>query len=371
MFQIKDFTSILASLVNITKGITGRLTDFRPGSVVRTLLEAPAAEVEELYLQTFNGIIEAIPVAIYGAFGFSRLPAQTAYGRLTFSRSTTDTVDHVVAAGTAIQTSTGLTFVTTSDVTLLAGRLSVTAVARCATAGSVGNVAANTANIMIGAIDGIESATNLTAMTGGEDEETDAQRLRRFQEYIATLARGTNAAVVYGAKTARIVQNGVIVEQVVQAKCIEHDDEPSVSIGTIIVVVYNGLNGASGASNDLITAVEYAINGNNETPGYKSAGITASVIPAYMHVVNIVATATIAAGYDATAIQNDIIAAHETYFAALRIGQTAILAELISGAMAIDGVINYQIASPSEDVAVTFRHVATIGAVTLTMVSED
>ena len=51
MFQIKDFASITASMINWLRANTTKVTDFNVGSVVRTMAEASAAEMEELYLQ--------------------------------------------------------------------------------------------------------------------------------------------------------------------------------------------------------------------------------------------------------------------------------------------------------------------------------
>ncbi len=56
MFQVKDFRSIVASMVNHVRATTTKITDFRVGGVARTLLEAPAIEIDELYQQMFNGL---------------------------------------------------------------------------------------------------------------------------------------------------------------------------------------------------------------------------------------------------------------------------------------------------------------------------
>ena len=53
-FQIKSFNDIVLSQINHARSVTEKITDFAPGSVARTLMEAPAVEVEELYLQMFD-----------------------------------------------------------------------------------------------------------------------------------------------------------------------------------------------------------------------------------------------------------------------------------------------------------------------------
>ena len=88
MFQIKNFVSIVAGALNYVRGVTTRITDLQPGSVTRTLIEAPAQEVEELYVQMFNGLLEAIPVATYKSFNFQLLTATYAGGMVSVTTST-------------------------------------------------------------------------------------------------------------------------------------------------------------------------------------------------------------------------------------------------------------------------------------------
>jgi hypothetical protein len=54
-FQLKDFVSIVAAMLNRAKATQSRLTDFEVGSVARTLIEAPAIEIEQLYQRMFAG----------------------------------------------------------------------------------------------------------------------------------------------------------------------------------------------------------------------------------------------------------------------------------------------------------------------------
>ena len=61
-FQIKNFASIVASMINRMSATQNKVTDFNVGAVGRTLIEAPAIEIDQLYQQMFNGLKEAIPV---------------------------------------------------------------------------------------------------------------------------------------------------------------------------------------------------------------------------------------------------------------------------------------------------------------------
>ncbi len=87
-FQIKKFNSIVASMINWVSSNTSLITDFNVGSVARTILEAVALELEELYYQLLRAVEEAIEEAIYRTFNFPRNPSQKATGTVRFTRLT-------------------------------------------------------------------------------------------------------------------------------------------------------------------------------------------------------------------------------------------------------------------------------------------
>jgi hypothetical protein len=49
LFQLKNFTSIAGAMINHMRGTQSDITDFVIGSKARTLVEAPAIEMDELY----------------------------------------------------------------------------------------------------------------------------------------------------------------------------------------------------------------------------------------------------------------------------------------------------------------------------------
>ena len=98
-FQLKDFPSIAASMVNHARAIQNKLTDFNIGSVARTMLEAPAVEIEEQYQQMFIGLKEGIPVATYSSFGFEKRAAEPAVGVIRFTAGDTAHAGLEIAVG--------------------------------------------------------------------------------------------------------------------------------------------------------------------------------------------------------------------------------------------------------------------------------
>lgn len=105
-FQIKKFNSILASMINWVSSATDRITDFNTGSVVRTILEAVAIELEELYYQLLRAVEEAIEEAIYRTFNFPRNPAERATGNVRFTRLSGAEPEITINRGTLVGTDT-------------------------------------------------------------------------------------------------------------------------------------------------------------------------------------------------------------------------------------------------------------------------
>ena len=104
-------------MVNWVSSNTSKVTDFNPGSVVRTILEAVAMELEELYYQLLQATQEAIEEAIYRTFNFPRNPSQKAGGTIRFYRLTGTEVVVTVPIDTLVGTDTEppLTYSTTSQ----------------------------------------------------------------------------------------------------------------------------------------------------------------------------------------------------------------------------------------------------------------
>ncbi|EJG5414280.1 baseplate J/gp47 family protein [Salmonella enterica] len=275
MFQLKNFVSIAASMLNYVRSTTGKVTDLQPGSVTRTLLEAPAAEIEELYVQVFNGIREAIPVAVYNSIKFDKLPPQYASGRVTVIAGTAPTQAQIYPKGTRFLSRDGRIYESVGDVDWPAGAISMQFPVLSQAAGQGQNLAQGEIN-SAPAFDPDKYSFSNTDFTGGSDIESDSQRDIRFAEYISALSRGTEAALIYGAKTARILDGaGNIVEAVERVSL-------KVTSGSVQVNIW-GTNGAPSLA--LLTrATEIEIGyqdpaTNITTPGFAAAGIRCSVVP--------------------------------------------------------------------------------------------
>jgi len=362
-FQIKNFVSIVASMINHMKGTQKTITDFNVGSVARTLVEAPAIEMDELYQQMFIGLQEAIPVATYNSFNFAALPALPGSGLITLTVAPSAN-PLLVPAGTVFSYQNGATgYASEADVTIPAGNTTATILVSAVTAGALGNIPANTAFISAAPLPaGFVSATNPAAFTNGTDAETDAQRQQRFAQFIASLARGTIAALVFGAKTTALFDsNGVEIEHVASAVVVEpYIADPTQPIALVDLYVHNGVGGTSSA---LVTQCLNVINGyidsnGNKIPGWKAAGVVVNVFAATEIVVNFTGTLTALPGFSKPSLQPLAQAAINNYVLALPIGGDFIVAEAISLVMDIPGVANIVPAPLAPPAAPTLGSVA-------------
>lgn len=346
-FQIKNFVSIVGGAINRMRGTQSELTDFNVGSVARTMIEAPAIEMDELYQQMVNGLLESIPVATFNSFDFGRLAAVPASGlvRVTITAAAADVL---IPAGTAFSSPlVGTTYVAAQDVTIETGDTFADVLVTAQTAGLVGNTVANTAMTLNPTPTNFVSASNTAAFINGAEEETDDQRKRRFNEFIATLSRATNAALVYGAKTVILYDAaGAESERVRTALAYEPylDTDDIDDLAQVTVYIHNG---AGDTSSDLVDLTAEVLHGYTDpdtgvkVPGFKAAGVKVTVEIASEVSVNVASGQVWAEpGYDIDTLLLEASATFADYVWGIEIGESYLEAEAVARIMAIPGVLN-------------------------------
>ena len=371
-FQIKDFSSIAAGLINVVRATTNKITDFNRGSVVRTMLEATAAEIEELYLQMYLGIKEAIPVSVFTTFGFGTLAAESAGGVIRFSTGgSLATLPIPIPTGTVVRVpGTSLTYATTADSAIAVGNSFVDVLVAAQASGLAGNIGADLVTEIVTAVAGVTTATNPAPFVNGRDTETDDERRIRFQGYISSLARGTKAAVVYGAKTVTLTDAlGTVTEYVAHANVIEPWMTDSAQpISLVRVYIHNG---ASATSSGLVTRCQQVIDGYYDTtgaavPGWKAAGVQCVVSAASDQPVNVTGVITVAAGFGSADVLTNCANAVKTHIQGLDVGEDVRLSELVAIIRRdVEGAFNVTLSAPVGDVAVANNAKAISGTVTL------
>ena len=343
-FQTKSFTAIVAGMVNHVRATQKRLTDFVPGSKTRTLLEAAAIEIDEFYQQVLNGLLAAIPVALYQTLSFDALLASSAGGPLNVvvAQSTSALL---IPAGTLFSTPVAsTTYATIADVTIPAGQTTGVVNVLASTAGAAGNIAAGQNFTASPTPNGFVSASNPAAFSSGQDAETAAQTKVRFQAYISTLSRATDAALAYGASTAQLLNSaGSLQERVVFAVVV--DPAPPAGQGAQPVSIYVH-NGVGGTSAQLVAQAQQIINGYTNAagvkiPGFKAAGVPTTVYAAADVSLSVGGNITAAPGYVSATLAIAANAALANYIERLTCGQSFVLAEAYALVMGVAGVANW------------------------------
>jgi len=353
-------------MINRMKATQTSLTDFNIGAVSRTLIEAPAIEIDELYQQMFIGLKEAIPVSIYQAFNFPPLPAQAATGTIQVAIAALTTAT-VINAGTAFtSTVSAIAYVASATVTIPAGGTLVNVPVAASTIGSSSNLVQGVAFTMTPSPGGFVSATNPAPFINGQDAETADAQQARFAAYIASLPRGIITSLYYGLSLANVTDaNGNVIEKVVYSNVIEPwltDQTQPVSL--VNCYIHNGVGSTSTALQSAAQQVIYGYydaNGN-AVPGYKGAGVKVPIVVATEVPVNVAGAITALSGI---ALVDQVVngvsvpglntlanSAIFTYLQSRPIGQAALMAEITALVMAIPGVYNYVPSQPATDVLI-------------------
>lgn len=214
-FGVKHFETITGSIVNWFSGNNSEITDFNIGSRIRTMFEAVAIELEQIYYQLFVGISGGIETAVFNSFDFPLLQARAASGTVRFSRTTPAPAGGVtIPAGTQVGTSGEDTVVyqTTDTVVIPEGATFIDATVVSTSEGSRGNAPANTVTVLLGAPAGVNSVTNQNSFFTGRDLENADERRDRFQKFIANLSRSTLGAIENAAGGVDNVVDAVAFE---------------------------------------------------------------------------------------------------------------------------------------------------------------
>lgn len=332
MFQIKDFNSIVAAQINVARGTTDKITDFLPGSVARTLMEAPAAEMEELYFQMLHGLLEAIPEATYRSFDFDRLQPARANGFVSLSLTPPPAADITIPLGTSFSTSDGRTYTSTEARIWAAGVPLVRVPVQSTIVGAQGNVAAGAINATT--LTGGAFVVSNSAITSGRDLEADDERRARFASFIRSLSRGTMEACRYAVSLSKILDaDGNVAEYVTRVGEVEER-------GHVRFYLYSSLGVPSSA---LVLQAQRLLDGyRNEdgtiVPGYRPAGVRVDALAMVERAIPLSIRVSMFSGYElTTSVRQKISDIYATNIRAIAPGTTMFLKTLVENMLAVDG----------------------------------
>ncbi len=352
-FERKSMESIVQDMIDWSRGVSSKITDYRIGSRARTFLESPAKEIEELYDKVHRYTRRLIAESIYTVMAFPKLQAVSATGMVVFARVTAADDNYLIPAGTLVKTKATatlapVTFRTLSDAILAIGEKTVTVSVISTIAGIDGNVEIGSISDFISKPAGVDTVTNPAAFTTGKAEETLDEQKNRFQKFIASLSRGTLQAIEYGSTTAQLTDgNGIIIERVVEAKTFEDLINRK---GEVDCYVWNGTGTASA---DLLSEVAKVLAGyyQNGKPvyGYKPAGIPVNLYSAKVKPVKMRLKLTLNSGASLSDTQTFINREVSDFFSGLTQGKELVQTALESRIKQLDSVYDIKIELSTDD----------------------
>lgn len=300
--------------------------NFAVGTVYRALYEGVASAIlwlqylvlavlQQAFLSSCTGTqVDTWLTNNFPVFG-GRIQAVASSGQITAGRYTT-TSSAFIPVGAQFRTLDGTqTFNAIADTTqptyssalngytIPAGTATASITVQAVTAGSGGNVAANTISQIIGSLPNVDYVNNASAFTNGVAAESDSAVKLRFQNWQETRASGTYAAVEYAISTvsdnltyqiAQNVNGGLVYTP-----------------GSFAVFVDDG----SGATPSGTLSTVY-----NAISGVRPIGTTAYVLAASKLTANISMALTVSAGGTLAAAEAAVSTAISTYIGSLGVG---------------------------------------------------
>lgn len=343
----KTFEQGLSEMIRHLDSAQSGNADFNEGSDLLSLCEAVAFQVADLSERQEASITQAIPEAIFGAFGFQRRLATPATGALTFTAPAAVPVPVFIPKGSEVGKEDGTEYVTLEDATLEIAQTSVTVPAAAVVPGKGGNTSAGTVTRMLVPPPGIQGVSNALPFVGGLDAETLEEQRERFAAWIDSLDESSVTGLTNAVMSVNLPGSGSVHEALV----VDGQTDGTIPAGTFKVFLYR----PGGVPADLLAAITAAVDAR------RAAGCLPTIA--------VVAGTSVNVEYVLTVRQNGTTAfaraALEVYFAGLRFGQKAsrenILTELKN---AHPDILEVTLNAPAADVTVGAQAHLQLGTVT-------
>lgn len=325
IYTPRNYIQIYDQIEQFLVGSGTGLTNFNVGSRIRALAESFSIVSGQTHYDFRQALIEAIPVSLYDSLGFTRNPGLQSSGQIRIGLVEAPLVNTSVDIGRALNIN-GNDYITTTAGVILAGQNESDNITLQAVSPGV------VFNLAIGDVDTREGkgffaddspfdyAYNVTAITGGTDQESNDERRARFITYINGLTKTTNFGIQSGLLNVATVRSVYIRELFP-------------SPGWITIYVDDGSGTIPPSLLPEITKVVFGVPGDTDNfPGYKASGIRVSVeapvlrefevgFKIYIDISTLVTPA-------------EIIAAAETaisaYLDSLRLGEDVFVTEMIT-----------------------------------------
>jgi len=347
---MKETETIYEEMKNELERATGAVIS--SGGDMSLRLHAVAAELSTLWAQVDWTRCQSFPQTASGetldlhaaARGLSRTAAVAAAGTLRFFLDAARNDAVTVPAGTVCLNAAGQEFVTTEEASIRAGTLSCDAKAAARTAGSAGNVPAESVTFFSLAPVGVARCLNPAAFTGGADIESDEALRGRVLASYESLPNGSNRAF-YETETLNTEGVGA-VSVLPRAR----------GVGTVDVVVASSAGLPDSA---VLDTVRSKLNAQREIC------VDVAVSAPKTVTVPVAAAISVEDGQDFDTVAARVKNAVQLFFDGKRLGKNVLLARLGSLIFGVEGVANYTLTQPAADVSIAYNELPVAGTVTI------
>ncbi|MBQ3557442.1 MAG: baseplate J/gp47 family protein [Oscillospiraceae bacterium] len=306
------------------------------GADLSARLYAVAAQLYALYAQADWVNRQCFPQTAAGEYldyhaqlrAMERKGAEYARGTVRFYGDPANDSDRNIPAGTVCMTQGLVRFETQQDGVLPAGETYVDIPVQALQAGSAGNVSAGSVNVLAVTPVGITGCSNPAAMSQGADRESDEQLRIRILNSFARLSNGANCA--YYEQMAESFEDVAAAVAIPKRR----------GVGTVDVVVTS----RSGVPEQaLLTEIGRKMEENRE--------IAVDVAVMGPETVPVDVTVRVTA-QEFEKVSEQVKQAVREWFSGGLLGEHVLRAKLGNLIYAVDGVENYALVLPEQDVAV-------------------
>ena len=359
MAKIRRYDEIMAGATANMIAKQDKITDFNEGSIIHTILDTVSRIAERMYVAIRQGYNELLVLIPYSLFGFERKNGFHASGKVIFKRSVALSAQSIVPKGTRVSGG-GYSFTTTEAAIIPVGGTESAAVEVVADKAGRAFVAAGVINTIDSVVPAdVVEVTNPYALSGGTDQETDAEYKERFRIYINGLS-GTNS---YAIKSAALSVNAV------RSVSTQNHKPPYKNLYNMSIYVDDG---SGGATEETIEAVRRAIEGDDTeaNPGHLAPGINIRVLSPTAIPVVIEMDASIYS-IDTDEAREGIRSVVSSYINGLTIGKPVVLSQIIMKVMALNYVKDVSIFSPQVNVTPAINQIARTGTIKINLTEAD
>lgn len=369
----QTFDQLVSAQIAAAQASAASLLDFSTGSTLLALVQANASAIGlwlqsmDIYLLAFARAATAVGPDLdswMADFGLARLPATFANGLVTFAR-TNNTVQAVIPVGAIVQTANGAVSYTVdldtanpdyssalNGYVLTTGTSSIDVSVTATTAGTIGNAALDSINVINTPIPFIDSVNNASNFTNALAQETDTAFRARFVSYLASLSKATLSAIEFAISQVQGVVDFTVTENENYAGVTQY--------GYFYVVVDDG----TGNPSDLLVG-----NVNNAVAEVVGLTILFGVYKPVIVNATVVMTVIAAPGYTHATIVPIVQTALTNYINTLPLGQTLYYTRLAQVAYdSTPGVLDVNsitLNSGTSDLTADAQHIIKLASLTI------